>query len=541
MKSAKSFMKKLYKEYMVPDRFPLIFVNTFFAGYFWGEDGLAVFGFLLPIYYLYVVVGYAVNFGAFSMTMDSLGRHEGEIAKSYSKLAVLSSLVAGGGLAIILEIFFPQILEILKIPENLYYLAENYGRGLILVGFFLVCSCYVMQFLKVAGMMRWLKLTYKIMLVLNIFVSFLCVKVVGLGMESLAVGMGASALFCMVFEGLRLYRHFGNNLFSPVKEPILSFTRLLYAGSAMTLSKILSLLQIILFNGICFKLYGAPGVAVFASLLMAIRICRTASAMTMQAVTPILLIEKGDYNVKGMMLGLMEGLRRGVLLAGFLPMLILLFGASWFAAHTELAPKWREVLANAFALYSLSLVFAAVNAIFITAFTALRRMFFANLIALLRSYVLLAVFVAYNSDNLWLSFLFAEVVAFIIILGGIFFHQKFKGYKTPLLLASSDFRPSCYEVFDYKEENWNTENFKAFIEKRKGNYEKFLAELSKWRGFFEENDFKSNRHFLAVHLYDNNGKIGMTLRDNGKRAVGDNTGQVRYVLGLNSVFYEGDD
>ncbi|MBR2733464.1 MAG: hypothetical protein IKD80_04345 [Selenomonadaceae bacterium] len=60
----------------------------------------------------------------------------------------------------------------------------------------------------------------------------------------------------------------GKNLFAPVKFFDIPIGKILCAGSAVTFSKI------------C--------VAVFASLQIAIRICRTASAMTLQGITPIL-------------------------------------------------------------------------------------------------------------------------------------------------------------------------------------------------------------------------------------------------------------
>lgn len=52
MKAEQSFTKKVFEKYMLPDKFPLVAINTFIAGYFFGEEGLGIFAFLLPIYYL---------------------------------------------------------------------------------------------------------------------------------------------------------------------------------------------------------------------------------------------------------------------------------------------------------------------------------------------------------------------------------------------------------------------------------------------------------------------------------------------------------
>ena len=138
-------------------------------------------------------------------------------------------------------IFFQEILTLLKVPPELWNLAEPFGKTLAGVGVLLVLSCYVLQFLKVAGMQKQLKLIYKVMLAINAGVTFCCIKFLNFGAEGLALGMGAATLFCIIFEGKRLYKFFGMNLIAPIKEPFYFLRKLLKAGNALALSKIFSL------------------------------------------------------------------------------------------------------------------------------------------------------------------------------------------------------------------------------------------------------------------------------------------------------------
>ena len=85
---------------------------------------------------------------------------------------------------------------------------------------------------------------------------------------SIAVGMMTAAIFCLLSEGRQLHMRPSKNLFAPVKFSDIPIGKILRAGSAVTFGKIY--------------------VAVFASLQIAIRICRTVSAMTLQVITPIL-------------------------------------------------------------------------------------------------------------------------------------------------------------------------------------------------------------------------------------------------------------
>lgn len=553
MNAEKTFFKQIVKEYMVPDRLPLIAISTFLAGYFFGKDGVATFTYLLPLYFLFIIAGTWINFGAFSLSMRAIGNNEKDFAQAYSHLALKTSIAAGILLTALILIFFPQILTLLKVPPELWNLAEPFGKTLAAVGILLVLSCYVLQFLKVAGMQKQLKLIYKAMLAINAGVAFCCIKFLNFGMEGLALGMGAATLFGIVFEGKRLYKFFGMNLIAPIEQPFTLLKKLLRAGNALALSKIFSLSQIFLFNLICYKFYGVEGVAVFGVLQIAVRLCRIASSMTFQALTPLLLIELGDKNIKAMMLTLKETLRRGLIFAAFIPMAILFGAADWLATKTSLDSAWYTLLIEGFHCYGLSLILAAINATFIIAFLCLGHNLFSNLIAFLRSFLLLIVFIwgiaAAQPDLLWWCFLFAEAGAFIFLVAGIFFLQKTKNLKTPLLLDVKYFRPSAYFVLSREENSLNSA--RSEIEKFTApnlSAENISKKLQEWLKIFDENSPRKKNHLTAVHLYKDGNDLKITLRDNGKRfnynaylkdysAAQNEKFSFKYALGLNNIYF----
>ena len=553
MNAEKIFFKNIVKEYMVPDRLPLIAINTFLAGYFFGPNGVATFTYLLPLYFIFIIAGTWINFGAFSLSMRAVGNNEKNFAQAYSHLALRASIAAGILLTAAILIFFQEILTLLKVPPELWNLAEPFGKTLAGVGVLLVLSCYVLQFLKVAGMQKQLKLIYKVMLAINAGVTFCCIKFLNFGAEGLAIGMGAATLFCIIFEGKRLYKFFGINLVAPIDEPFTLLKKLLRAGNALALSKIFSLSQIFLFNLICYKFYGVEGVAVFGVLQIAIRLCRIASSMTFQALTPTLLIELGDKNIKAMMLTLKETLRRGIILAALVPMAILFGVADWLATKTSLDSAWYALLIEGFHCYGFSLILAVINATFIIAFLALGHNLFSNLIAFLRSFLLLIIFLwgfaADNPELLWWCFLFAEAGTFIFLVAGIFFLQKTKKLKTPLLLDAKIFCPSSYFVLS-REEN-SLDSARNEIEKLTApNFpaENISKKLQEWLKIFDENSPRKKDHLTAVHLYKDGANFKMTLRDNGKRfnyneylknysAAQNEKISFKYALGLNNIYF----
>lgn len=526
-------MDKLFKEYMLPDRFPLIAISTFLAGYFFGEDGLAAFSFMLPIYFLFIVAGFGINFGAFSLAVDAVSKSQQEPAQKFSTAALKLSITIGLILAVAVNLFFWQIVELENVPPNLYQLVESYGRTLAVCGFFLMISLYLLQFLKLIGLQSRLRKIYKVMLLLNAAIIFLCVKVLGMGMAAIAVGMMTAAIFCLMSEGRQLHLRLGKNLFAPVKFSDIPIVKILRAGSAVTFSKIFSLSQIVLYNFFMLHAFGLKGVAVFASLQIAIRICRTASGMTLQGITPILTIELGDKNLPAMKLLLKTALRRGLIFA-ILPMIILLVGAPHFTESTETVEALR--------IYSLSLIPAAINAIMLTVLLAVGHVKFSNLLAFLRSFALLIIFFAgayvWRQNLVWWSFLFAEMVTLAVLIIGVKILQR----KEKLL---PKIPPSIFFVVNRQL------NLEEQLPKNiQANVTKILAE---WIALNKKFNDRKTDNFTAVQIRNDNDKIFLTLRSNGKlfdyrKYFSENprenflrlvdSWKFKFVLGLNNLYLQ---
>ena len=448
---AKKYMDNLFKEFMVPDRLPVVMLNICLSSYFFGQDGLAIFSLLLPIYFLFTVTGTWINFGAMTRAIESIGESNANAARMFSSVALKLSICTGIFLSAVVLIFLDPILSILGVPENLMPMAKSYATILASGGVLLILSTYIMQFLKLLGMLKQMKLIFKVMLVLNFATSFTCARFLDLGFKSMAIGILTTVIFCIVFEGLRLKKTFGQNLFTPVDNFFATAIEVLKSGASMALSKILSLLQIVMFNSFLLKFFGLESVAVFGMLQVAIRLCRTAIFMAIQPITPILTIEFADKCIPAMMLLLKTAMRRGMMFA-ILPMAVMLIFSTKLVSMSSVDPELYGFAENALNLYALSLIFAAVNTIFLVAFVSTKHVLFSNLIAFVRSFAGIFAFLyfAANEDPtlIWWSFLFAEVSAFLILIIGELILQKKFQFRTPLLLEKKFAVPTNYFVID---------------------------------------------------------------------------------------------
>lgn len=535
MSDEKKFMDKLFKGYMLPDRFPLIAVNTFFAGYFFSENGLAAFSFILPIYFLFIVTGFAINFGAFSLAVKAISRSESESARRYSSSALLLSILTGIILAAAVNIFFEPLIKLFGVPSEIYPIIEMYGRLMGVAGFLLIISLYILQFLKLFGMQKQLKKVYKIMLVMNAIAGYSLIKFFNFGLEALAISMIITLIFCIVFEGRKLHKIVGKNLFAPVKISEIPVSEMLTASSAITFSKIFSLSQILMYNYFLFKIFGVEGVAVFASLQIAIRICRTGSGMTLQGITPILTIEHGDKNLAAMLLMLKIAIKRAMIFAVLFTIALIFFGDKF---------TQNPMTLEAFQIYALSLIPAYINAIMITIFLTVGHLKFSNLLAFLRSFLLLFLFLYFMQDYVWWSFLFAEIATLIIlVIGGVFLKKK-ENLQTPLLLKLEEFKPTLYFVVNHEKGVTfeQSQKISDFLQKQNISalQNSCIEIINKILNLNKEHSDLEKDNFTSVQITHTGENLLLVARSNGKlfdyRNLISEDWNFKFILGLNNFY-----
>ena len=494
-----------------PDKIPLIVSNTILAGYFFGESGLAVVSLFMPIYFLFETFGYWINYGGLIKTLEEISENQTLRARSYSKLSLTLSIIAGIILSALVLIFFDSLLKILEMPESLKLLAQDYGKPLVVTGFLLVLCSYAWQFVKIIGLQKRVKRIYVLIMVVNVVACVICEKIFALGIISLVIGMIVAEIFILAFTDVQLFKNFGGNLFSDIKEPLNSTWNLIYAGSSPSTGKFYSLFQVYLFNVFFLHFFGETGVAVFAVLQVAIRICRLHSQVTWQPLPMLFAMEFGDKNISSMALIFRTALIRAVIFTG-LPAIVIFFGADFLAAQSSLNPTNYDFAAQALSIYSLSVILAGVNSIFITLYLSTDHKILSNVVEFTRSIVAIIFFLKFAAhEHVFWSFLFAEVIASLILFAGTIVIKQFGDCKTILLLGGEFFKPSLFIVADRKvgitsEQN---ERLKTFLSPDT------LKFLSDWLNLLKKFSDTGKKDFLGVHIFRENDRLRLTLRGTG--------------------------
>ena len=534
MTTEQKYMKVLFKNYMLPpDKIPLIVSNTVLAGYFFGDGGLAVVSFLMPVFFLFETFGFWINYGAFAKSIESVSKNETEMARSYSLLALTLSVIVGIILSIIIISTFPNLINILEIPAGLHQMAEDYGIMMAVSGIFLVIASYCWQFVKMIGLQAKIRKIYVLIMLIDALVAIICIKIFDLGIVSLPIGMIGALLFVILMSSLWLFKNFKQNLFAKIKNPIQSIIEIFSSGSAPSLGKIYSLFIMFGFNIVLMRTYGVNGVAIFALIQTAIRICRLHSQVTWQPLLPILTMEYGDKNLASMLLLLKHSLIQAVIMA-VLPAIVIFFGADYFITNSSVDVSFYNFAVESFKAYSLSVVFAAINSIFIIAYSITNHKVFSNVLELLRSLILIVLFInCTDSSLIFWSFLFAEVVTLILIAAVGFVLCKLNNVRSPLLLKDEFFRPSLFLIVDRQQglTNENKNQIKIITN------EKIVKFIDEWLQVVKKFSDTGKNDFTSIHITDNR----ITLRSAGKLYNYNSDAQAKEIIqsleGLNSSKY----
>ena len=187
---------------------------------------------------------------------------------------------------------------------------------------------------------------------------------------------------------------------------------------------------------------------------------------------------------------------------------------------------------EAFKIYGLSLIPAYINAIMITIFLTVGHVKFSNLLAFLRSFAFLILFLIFAQEYIWWSFLFAEVAALIILIIGGFILSKKENLKTPLLLKLEEFKPSLYFVVN--RETGLTDEQRQKLSDFQSNSVAVVEEILK---LSSEHSNEKKNNFTAVQLT----RAGeLVARSNGKlfdyRKLIRADWKFKFILGLNNFY-----
>lgn len=421
-----SFIRSTFHSYLVPSICALLgttitgLLESLIAGNFIGTQGLAAINIAKPVYFTFATMGALICVGAATNASVCIGKEDEDGCREFSSIAIIASLALSALVSVLGICFLPSILKLLGARGELYEMVHQYAFYMMAGGVTIVLMYYPFNFLRVAGRPRQGVIMFLIMAILNLILDLVFVLV-------LKQGISGMALAAIISTGTAdiigfLFLRFPRNSF-PFRFPQKwgdKLKKTVVTGSSMALNNLCNIFRTLFINQILLSGLGQDSVTAFAVTATVANFIVAVISGVSQTLTPLIGVFYGEKDISSMKQTMGCAFRYGGGIIAVISVLLVI-GASpvcrLFGVRQEDVLRIAEI---SLILYSISLIPAMVNNIFIFLFFTTDRTLLANLMTLSRAFLFVVLPVAWFASKgeqylVWTGFLIAELVTMVIL------------------------------------------------------------------------------------------------------------------------------
>lgn len=440
MEQSDNLLRSVYIKAVLPNMIAIlggtinVFVDGVLIGQKMGDLGIVAVNQSLAVYLIMCTIGSLFAAGASAESAHALGQRNLEKAKRFFSLAVETAFVISVVFSVI-GIFTSPILAQILGSENTRELIEIYIRITFVGGIFKIMLYIPYFYLRLEGKMKQTAFIMTLMTAINITLDYVFLFLMDMGIAGAAwASVLATAFTCV----LAFYLLCGNSdvfTFQPIKVDGKMLQRIFINGSPMASNNLFSAVRIIALNAIMNLIGGSSMVTIFAitNNLNEFSICvQNGVPQTGSALLGVCNGENDNNAVKKL---LFLQIKTGILISTIVSGIIILFSDNiglFFGSKLDVK--------IAVIIWAISLIFATCNNVMNYYYYSIRQAGMANLITILRVFVVTIV-VAWCMKDLgayiWLFYPVSELITFVIWgIYGMLYARKQK--KETLLLLESD-------------------------------------------------------------------------------------------------------
>ncbi len=409
-------------------------INSILAGKFFGGEGLAIMSIVSPIYSIYAAIGALCGIGGSIITAHAIGRNDSNEANETFSCALIFCVGISAVFSIFALTFSENFLYLLGANENNLPIALHYATIFILGGVFIALFYIPYHFLKLTGQLKFLITLFVGMAVENFVLDIIFCTLLGLGIESIALGTILSALITVVI-GLYILRK--DFKFLRVKN-FETVRQLFRFGSPSALNQISNFVRFVLLNHLLLFVGGQVGLIVFSVVKVIENLSTIILAGISQATSAfvgVFFTERDNTSIRQI-----EQYAHKVC---FELILILVVGVWIFAPEianlfgvVEETPAHIQVV-DGVRIFSISLLPSVLCMILTSYYQSTKFTKLANIITSFRGFIFLlipAYFLAprFGMNMIWWSFTISAFVA--LIMSQITLHLDRKENQSRILL-----------------------------------------------------------------------------------------------------------
>ncbi|MBC5629712.1 MATE family efflux transporter [Clostridium sp. NSJ-6] len=412
-----------------------ILADTFFISKALGANGLAALNFSISIYCIIQGLGLMIGIGGATRYTILRSKNRDKEAKKVFSNALTIGLIVSFILAIIGLIFSRKLSQILGADTDTINMSNVYLKTILCFSPFFISNNILLAFIRNDGDPR-LSMTGMIVGSLsNIILDYIFIFPLSMGMFGAAFATCLAPIISIGVLSIHFIKRRNNFKLELIKPNFKIVSKIISLGMSSFITEVSSGVVLMVFNLIILNISGNIGVAAYgivANISLVIIAIFTGIAQGMQ---PLVSEGYGKKNKE-----LMNGvLKYSIILSVFISIVIYIV-ANIFSKeivaifNSENIAELTMLAINGIKIYFVGFIFVGINIISAAFLSGTSNVKPAFMISMLRGFVLLipiAYILAniYNMNGVWISFVVAELLTFIVSVWKLYADKKVMNNK----------------------------------------------------------------------------------------------------------------
>ncbi len=412
-----------------------ILADTFFISKALGANGLAALNFSISIYCIIQGLGLMIGIGGATRYTILRSKNRDKEAKKVFSNALTIGLIVSFILAIIGLIFSRKLSQILGADTDTINMSNVYLKTILCFSPFFISNNILLAFIRNDGDPR-LSMTGMIVgSFSNIILDYIFIFPLSMGMFGAAFATCLAPIISIGVLSIHFIKRRNNFKLELIKPNFKIVSKIISLGMSSFITEVSSGVVLMVFNLIILNISGNIGVAAYgivANISLVIIAIFTGIAQGMQ---PLVSEGYGKKNKE-----LMNGvLKYSIILSVFISIVIYIV-ANIFSKeivaifNSENIEELTTLAINGIKIYFVGFIFVGINIISAAFLSGTSNVKPAFMISMLRGFVLLipiAYILAniYNMNGVWISFVVAELLTFIVSVWKLYADKKVMNNK----------------------------------------------------------------------------------------------------------------
>lgn len=397
----------------------IILVDGMFIGWKMGEEGLAAVNLTLPVLYLLLGITIMVGVGGSTLTMQSLGEKNLPKANRQFTLTLVLNVVTNAVIIIFIALFMNEILYFLNAKGDLYSYAKDYLGIIVFFYIFMMMNITVAMFIRGEGKPQLSLLFIIIANIFNILLDYLLIVKLDYGMKGAALASGSSMLIAFILGTLYFIKGKSIFKFTKIKFEVEEIKNILFNGSSEFVGQIAIAITTYLFNFVIIRRIGVNGVAALTIVGYISLIQYMVLTGIAQGIHPLISYSFGAKNKETIseVLGISFKAVFVVGVAAFLLSFTATEGIIRIFSRGN--DELMSIAKYGLRVYSITFIINGFNVITSTYFTSIGDAKTSIIISVLRSFILISIFILIlpyilGDSGIWLTTPLAEAITLIV-------------------------------------------------------------------------------------------------------------------------------